>query len=549
MEAINTLRTVLTSCPVLKFFNPVLPTRLSADSSSYGLGALLEQQHATEWHPVAYASRLLTSAEQNYCQLEKETLSIVFGCERFKEYLHGRNFEVLNDHQPLKSIFTKPLSKSPPRLQRFLLRLQQYRFTMHYLKGSKLVIPYTLSRASLPDTTPEIPENELSAYVHSILSEIPISKTRLAQFATETANDATLQQLKTYVQAGWPNIRIDIDPSVHPFYNFRDQISVHNGLLLNGQRIIVPLNMRKEIKSVLHTSHVGIERTKARARESLFWPNINNDITEMIKNCTSCQHFQNRQPAETPLSHDVPTTPWCKVGTDLFSFRNKDYLIIADYTSKFFDISQLDDTSASTVILRSKRIFSKFAIPKIVESDNGPQFSSFQYKSFSSSWDFEHITSSPEYPQSNSFIERQIQTVKKTLNKAFHNSDDPYLALLALRTTPHSAHQPSPAARLMNRELRTILPRIGSNVQLPKRLTSTPQPQHTSPPRNLPPLNIRDTVCFRENGVWGRKGKVIEKCPQPRSYKIQADKGTIIRRNRRHLLHTKDSEPCSQEYI
>ena len=351
------------------------------------------------------------------------------------------------------------------------------------------------------------------------------------------------------MQAGWPNTRIDIDPSAHPFYNFRDQISVYNGVLLNGQRIIVPLSMRKEMKSVLHTGHVGIERTKARPRESLYWPNINNDITEMIKNCTSCQHFQNRQPAETPLSHDVPTTPWCKVGTDLFSFQNKDYLIIADYTSEFFDISQLDDTSASTVILHSKRIFSKFGIPKIVVSDNGPQFSSFQYKSFSSSWDFEHITSSPEYPQSNGFIERQIQTVKKTLNKAFHNSDDPYLALLALRTTPYSAHQPSPAALLMNRDLRTNLPRISSNVQLPKRPTSTPQPQRTPPPHDLPPLDIRDTVRFRENGVRGRKGKVIEKCPQPQSYKVQTDKGTIIRRNRRHLLHTKESEPCSQEYI
>ncbi|MEN8447427.1 MAG: RNase H-like domain-containing protein [Cyanobacteria bacterium J06555_13] len=124
-KAVKLLKNVVTSSPVLKFYNPDLPTRLSADASSYGLGALLEQQHQLEWHPVAYASRSLTSAERNYCQLEKETLSIVFGCEKFKEYLHGRDFEVHNDHQPLKSIFTKPLNKSPPRIQRFLLRLQQ----------------------------------------------------------------------------------------------------------------------------------------------------------------------------------------------------------------------------------------------------------------------------------------------------------------------------------------------------------------------------------------------------------------------------------------
>ena len=173
----------------------------------------------------------------------------------------------------------------------------------------------------------------------------------------------------------------------------------------------------------------------------------------MIKSCSTCQEHQNRQASEPLIPHDIPDTPWQKVGTDLFSLRNKDYVIVADYTSKFFDLSQLEDTEAPTVVMHTKRIFSKFGIPKEVISDNGPQYISREYSTFAHEWDFKHDSSSPEYPQSNGFIERTIQTVKKTLKKAFHSGEDPYLALLALRTTPFANGQPAPATLLMNRQL------------------------------------------------------------------------------------------------
>ena len=118
-DAFDTLKDLVTKAPVLKYFDPKLPTRISSDASKSGLEATLEQCHEGTWHPVVYASRSLTSAEQNYCQLEKETLSILFACDRFHEYLYGRKFQVINDHQPLRSIFRKPLNKSPPRPRDF----------------------------------------------------------------------------------------------------------------------------------------------------------------------------------------------------------------------------------------------------------------------------------------------------------------------------------------------------------------------------------------------------------------------------------------------
>ena len=306
----------------------------------------------------------MTQSEKNYCQLEKETLAIVFACERFRSYVYGQKFEIYNDHQPLKSIFNKMLTKCPPRVQRFLLHLQQYDFEMHCIKGSQLSIPDTLSRVPLSDTTPEITEPELTCYVHSIMTGVPVSIAKHHQIAAEAQVDSTMQQLVLYVNHGGPQSRHDAHPATRPYFNFRDQITFQEGLLLNGLRIIIPVKLRAEMKKLLHTGHIGIEKTKTRTCETMYWPNINGEIEDMIKSCSTCQEHQNQQSSEPMILHDIPATPWREVATDLFSLWKKDYIIVADYTLKFFDLSQLDDTNASTVVMHTKRIFSKFCIPK-----------------------------------------------------------------------------------------------------------------------------------------------------------------------------------------
>ena len=108
------LKTLISTIPVLQCYNPNLPTRLRSDSSRIGLGAMIEQEGEEEWHPVAFSSRALHTSEQNYAQIKRETLSVVFGCERFHEYVYGREFIIQNDHKPLKSIFFKSIIQCPP---------------------------------------------------------------------------------------------------------------------------------------------------------------------------------------------------------------------------------------------------------------------------------------------------------------------------------------------------------------------------------------------------------------------------------------------------
>ncbi len=255
-EAFKCLKDLVTSSPTLKFFNPNLATRVACDASQQGLGAILEQCHGEIWYPVAYASRSLTPAESNYCSLERETLAIVFACEKFHEYVYGREFGVISDHMPLKSIFNKPLSKSPARLQRFRLRLQRYDFTVQYRQGKHMYVADALSRAPLKDTTPELRPKEIHAHVYSVYNNLPISQNRLNQFQKETESDSTLQQLRSQIQRGWPTNPSTLPKSITPFFTYRDE------LVVKGQQNVVPASMRKEMIEILHTGHPGIRQIK-----------------------------------------------------------------------------------------------------------------------------------------------------------------------------------------------------------------------------------------------------------------------------------------------
>ena len=130
-QCIELLKKLVTESPVLKYYDPTKPMKLSVDSSKYVLGAVLLQKYEEDWAPVAYGSRSLTRSERNYAQIEKESLAILFGCNKFNDHLYGVHFTVESDHQPLQSIFKRSIVCAPQRIQRFLLRLQKYDFEAH----------------------------------------------------------------------------------------------------------------------------------------------------------------------------------------------------------------------------------------------------------------------------------------------------------------------------------------------------------------------------------------------------------------------------------
>ena len=202
IKAIQELKRVISTAPVLTIYDSTKPIRISSDASGEGLGAVLEQQEGLDWRPVAYASRSLTSTEKRYAQIEKECLSIVFACSKFHQYVYGRQFTCENDHKPLQQIFKKEIGKVPARIQRMMMFLIKYPdLTLKYTPGTHMKIADTLSRSTdekqqlmNTESSPEI--KDIECQVHMIQSCIPMSNERLEELKDETAKDCTMSVKK-----------------------------------------------------------------------------------------------------------------------------------------------------------------------------------------------------------------------------------------------------------------------------------------------------------------------------------------------------------------
>ncbi|CAH1242406.1 Hypp6668 [Branchiostoma lanceolatum] len=213
--------------------------------------------------------------------------------------------------------------------------------------------------------------------------------------------------------------------------------------------------MRREMLDILHKRHMGQEKTKARAKDILFWPGMNAQIEEKIQQCSICQEHQASNLKEPMIPQAVPERPLQNVATDLFCYNGDDFMIVTDYYSKFFEFVKLNKTKSTDVITKMKKLFATHGIPEKVVSDNGPQFASELFAKFAEEWGFKHVTASPRYPQSNGLAERSVQTAKRLLRKAEADKRDPYLALLDYRNTPIDRQLESPAQILMGRRLPT----------------------------------------------------------------------------------------------
>lgn len=281
---------------------------------------------------VAYASRAMSSSEINYAQIEKELLAIVYGCERFNMYTYGAEIEVLSDHKPLESIFKKPLFKVPPRLQRMRLRLQKYNLKVRYVPGKFLHIADTLSRAFDQSNVPtdDGMHQDMEHFIHSVILDLPISDVKLMELRQLNDNDSTMHMLHRYAMEGWPQHKRDVPPSLKSFWNVRNDIHVTDGILLKDNRLVIPLAWRTDILQKLHLSHCGIEKTKANARTTVFWPGMNKHIEDMVSCCEKCLKYQSKQTKEPMQTRQIPILPWQIIASDVLEHKNQNYLVFID---------------------------------------------------------------------------------------------------------------------------------------------------------------------------------------------------------------------------
>ena len=438
---LDKIKKMLCDAPILKYFDPKEPDiTLQCDASQSGLGACLMQNS----QPVSYAARALTGTEENYAQIEKELLAIVFAVEKYDTYLAGVHVKVESDHKPLETIFKKSLTSAPKRLQSMLLKLQKYDIEIVYKKGAQMYLADTLSRAYPPKrpiaelehiNVYQVDRSQYEADIESVnmLTHLSLKGSTVDILKQGASSDPDYMELSTVIKSGWPDEKKNLSETVMNYFNFREELSIQDRLIFKGDRLLVPECVRQKIIAKVHNcSHQGIQSCIRRAREAVFWPKMNSDIEDYISKCETCSKYQAAQQREPMISHEIPELPWQQVGCDLFQMKDKHYLICVDYYSDFYEVDRLNvNMTSSEVINKLKAHFARYGIPNTVISDNGPPFNSKDFAIFSERYDFTHTTSSPAYAQSNGKAENAVKQAKLLMTKAIESGSDPFLGLLA----------------------------------------------------------------------------------------------------------------------
>jgi len=267
-DALDIIKEMLSSEPVLHYYDSKQPLTLSVDASKDGLGAVLLQNNL----PLIYASKSLTDTQKKYAQIEKKALDIAFGYHRFHQYIYGRKVQVETDHRPLESIFKKPLILCPLRLQRILIKLQHYELVIKYKPGKELLIAYTLSRIESGGNSiifDNWEKKEVEVTIEEVNKYTSISENKREQFKLATESDKELNMLKKYVIEGWPERKEQLNEEIKKYWDSKELITEHEGVLYKSNRIIVPVSLRNEMLSKIHFNHMGIEKCRYRARNCL----------------------------------------------------------------------------------------------------------------------------------------------------------------------------------------------------------------------------------------------------------------------------------------
>ncbi|XP_048587408.1 uncharacterized protein K02A2.6-like [Nematostella vectensis] len=524
----------------LQYFDGRKPVTIQVDASSRGLGATLLQEKG----PVEYRSKLLTETEQRYSNIEREMLAVVHGLEKFHYYVYGRHVTVQSDHKPLEAIFKKHIFSAPSRIARMMLRIQKYDVNIKYIPGKEIPLADALSRLN-PCPADTIPDLDVSVHVlHLHLNARP---TRVRQIQAETAKDPALTSLRSIVSNGWPEKRSECPPHLHGYWNYRDEITVSDGLILKGTRIIIPKTLQADVLKQLHYAHQGSEKCKLRAKGSVFWKNINMDIEDMVKSCAPCQRNARMNTKEPLTPHDVPSKPWLTLGSDLFFWNNAWYLLVADYYSKFPLVRKLNDVRSETVIKHMKSIFEENGIPEKLITGHNTQYASSIFGDFSKTYGFEHTSTSPYHSQANGFIERNVQTVKNVLQNCKESNSDPHLAMLCLGTTPIDHNLPSPAELLNGRIYQSNLPGVSRTARLDSKVDHDANSKlqarqdlqklyYDKSSKELPPLPPGSNVSvFNPHNKKWEPGTVRSQRSAPKSYTVELSTGSRFTRDRKHL--------------
>ena len=576
----------------LSIYDPERITCLQTDYSGKGVGYWLYQKYCScnsrtpncectdGWRVTLVGSRYLRDAELRYAPIEGECLGIAWALEDTKWFTLGaKNLVVATDHKPLLKILgDKQLDNiANPRMFRLKQRTLMWSFDIVYVAGKSNLAADATSRFPSSAETDCTMESDMVASLQSNIDSSGAVTWHAIRAAS--AEDPNISALADLVSAGFPEGKASLPTPIRPYWQHRDHLSVIDGVVMLGKRIIIPKSLRGQVLTALHSAHQGTSGMQSRAQDCVFWLGITADIQQARNSCPTCASIAPSQPRMPPIDPIIPQYPFQAVVLDYFCVKGVKYLIAVDRFSGWPHLARAKyshEAAGARGLCRTLRvIFATFGVPEEATSDGGPEFTADETEAFLKRWDVTHRLSAPYNSEGNGRAEVGVKSMKRLLSDNTRDdgsldSDEVLAGLLQYRNTPDPTTGVSPAMILFGRQLRDAIPippgtSLFSNPAVSPVWRSTWSARENAlgiryakqveklqaNSRDLGTLNSRDQVriqnlCGAHPTKWDRTGQVLEQLPHDQYLVKMSGSGRILRRNRRHLRRVVALHPPRQ---
>ena len=521
------------------------------------------------WRLAFCHSRYLHSSELNYAPIEGEALFVAWALKKGRLFLLGcKKLLIVVDHQPLVKIFgDKALNDiENHRLQNFKEKSLPYSFDIKYVKGirnhANVFSRYPVGK---PDAEDIMLGESLEIASLSLISNISVNVLTMTVEDVKKASkdDSQYQLLVSKVQnSSFAESFTLENEAIKEFYNVRDRLCIVDDLLMYGYdqkclRIVIPQKLRRQIILNLHAANQGATSLLSRARQSVYWPGMDRDITVHIDQWHECHKMAPSQQKEPLINAPIPEYPFQNVVADLFQINECNYLAYADRLTGFIELAHFPSSTASSNIINTLReCFHRWGVAEEISLDGGKNLQSNETQNWLKAWGVRVRLSSAYYPQSNGRAEAAVKSLNRLLQgntgkRGSINTDDVAQALLQYRNTPLREINKSPAELALGRTLRDSIPLPQSRYRVdPQWAQNLQQREITMSKSNeivktkydknaktLEDLVIGDNVYCQNtrSGQWDRSGTIVMK-GEHRQYSVKMDgSGRVSLRNRRHL--------------